>query len=242
VQIALQYSTQWDALAHVGALFDADGDGFPEPVYYNGFRAGTDIVGPHEAAEGTAIFGANKLGIETMAAKGIQGCGVLVDLRAAFGDERRMVGYDDLMRVLDADGVTIRSGDILCLHTGFAKLVLDMDGAPDPEVLARSCAVLDGRDERLLQWVVDSDIAALAADNYAVEALPAGPATGDHYPSMPLHHLCLFELGLPLAELWWLTELAGWLRAERRSRFLLTAPPLRLPGAVGSPVTPLATV
>ena len=32
VQIALQYSTQWDALAHVGAMFDADGDREPEPV------------------------------------------------------------------------------------------------------------------------------------------------------------------------------------------------------------------
>ena len=31
-------------------------------------------------------------------------------------------------------------------------------------------------------------------------------------------------------------------RAAGRSRFLLTAPPLRLPGAVGSPVTPIATV
>ena len=30
-------------------------------------------------------------------------------------------------------------------------------------------------------------------------------------------------------------ELARWLRAHKRNRFLLTAPPLRLPGAVGSP-------
>jgi len=30
---------------------------------------------------------------------------------------------------------------------------------------------------------------------------------------------------------------AQWLRANQRSRFLLTAPPLRLPGAVGSPAT-----
>jgi hypothetical protein len=36
--------------------------------------------------------------------------------------------------------------------------------------------------------------------------------------------------------------LAAWLRENRRSRFLLTAPPLRLPGAAGSPVTPVATV
>ena len=45
-----------------------------------------------------------------------------------------------------------------------------------------------------------------------------------------------------LGELWHLTRLADWLRANNRSRFLLTAPPLRLPGAVGSPVTPVATV
>jgi hypothetical protein len=42
----LQYSTQWDSLAHVGALFDADGDGEPEPVFYNGYRGGVDLVGP----------------------------------------------------------------------------------------------------------------------------------------------------------------------------------------------------
>ena len=45
-----------------------------------------------------------------------------------------------------------------------------------------------------------------------------------------------------LGELWYLKELAAWLCAAGRSRFLLTAPPLRLPGTVGSPVTPVATV
>ena len=51
-----------------------------------------------------------------------------------------------------------------------------------------------------------------------------------------------FIRGVNLGELWRLSELADWLRASNRSRFLLTAPPLRLPGAVGSPVTPVATV
>jgi hypothetical protein len=40
VILTLQYSTQWDTLAHVGGMFDADGDGVPEPLYYNGFKAG----------------------------------------------------------------------------------------------------------------------------------------------------------------------------------------------------------
>ena len=59
---------------------------------------------------------------------------------------------------------------------------------------------------------------------------------------LPLHDLCLFRQGIYLGELWYLEELANWLAAHRRSAFLLTAPPLRLPGSVGSPVTPIATV
>src|SRR3546814_1025672 len=52
VTLSLQYSTQWDSLAHVGAQFDADGDGVEEAVYYNGYRAGTDLVGPSDDAAG----------------------------------------------------------------------------------------------------------------------------------------------------------------------------------------------
>jgi hypothetical protein len=60
--------------------------------------------------------------------------------------------------------------------------------------------------------------------------------------TLPLHEHCLFKLGIHLGELWHLTPLAQWLRSHGRSSFLLTAPPLRLPGAVGSPTTPVATV
>ena len=73
------------------------------------------------------------------------------------------------------------------------------------------------------------------------KSLPGAPSDGRH-PFLPLHELCLFKLGIHLGELWYLHDLAGWLRHAGRSRFLLTAPPLRLPGAVGSPVTPVATV
>lgn len=57
-----------------------------------------------------------------------------------------------------------------------------------------------------------------------------------------LHEFCLFKVGIALGELWYLSELAAWMRQHDRRYFLLTAPPLRLPGAVGSPVTPVATV
>src|SRR5262249_51728005 len=99
---------------------------------------------------------------------------------------------------------------------------------------------LDGEDEALLEWIVDSQLSALVADNYAVEGWPA-PSREPH-TLLPIHHLCLFKLGVPLGELWYLHDLAAWLRSHGRSRFLLTAPPLRLPGAAGGPLTPVATV
>jgi hypothetical protein len=102
--------------------------------------------------------------------------------------------------------------------------------------------VLNGRDQRLLDWVSSSGLAALIADNYAVEAFPSLPGAERCCSILPLHEHCLFKNGIPLGELWRLTPLANWLREHARSRFLLTAPPLRLPGAVGSPVTPIATV
>jgi kynurenine formamidase len=245
--LSLQYSTQWDALAHVGARFDADGDGVDEAVFYNGFRAGVDVVPAPAGASGEpgmAYEGpcARALGIERLAEHGVQGRAVLVDLHAHFGRERRAVGYDDLMRVMAADGVVVERGDFLCLHTGFAGVLLEQRRHPDPSVVHATCAGLDGRDARLLRWISDSGVPAIAADNYAVELIAGDPGAAGPHALLPLHEHCLFKNGIHLGELWFLGELAAWLRAHGRSRFLLTAPPLRLPGAVGSPATPVATV
>jgi Putative cyclase len=245
----LQYSTQWDGLAHVGSMFDADGDGKPEPVFYNGFQSGEAIVGPSDVRDAGAINNlearstshAYALSVENMAVQGVQGRGVMVDLHAHFGRDRKLVGYDDLMKVLEDDNVQVEQGDLVCLHTGFGALLLEMGKHPDPHLLHTRCAVLNGRDSRLLNWITQSGLASLIADNYAVEAHPAEPQAGC-CASLPLHEHCLFKLGVNLGELWLLTPLAEWLRAHNRYRFLLTAPPLRLPGAVGSPTTPIATV
>lgn len=246
VTLSLQYSTQWDALAHIGAQFDVDGSGQPRKVYYNGFRAGEHIEdAKHDSADSCCDhgggFGARKLGVENFAVKGMQGRGVLVDFVRHFGHQRTLIGYQELVNVLKADKVEVEQGDMLVLRTGFAETVLEMAGTPDVDTLHNAGAVLDGSDQQLLNWITDSGIAAICADNYAVEAYPAR-TKGEKKSLLPLHHHCLFKLGLPLAELWYLRELAEWLEANQRYRFLLTAPPLRLPGAVGSPVTPIATV
>ncbi|MDE2006697.1 MAG: cyclase family protein [Rhodospirillales bacterium] len=248
VLLTLQYSTQWDSLAHVGQMFDADGDGVPEDCYYNGFRAGRDIMGPvlydakgNQTPSG-AEQGARHLGLEPMATSCVQGRAVMIDLEAHFGRTGHIVGYEDLMGVLAKDKVVVEVGDFVCIRTGFAQMLLDMKKHPDRDKLFSTTSALDGRDPRLLQWVTETGLVALLADNYAVEAAPARPCADDYCASLPLHNHCLFKLGVYLGEMWYLSELADWLRANGRSRFLLTAPPLRLPGAVGSPATPVATV
>ena len=245
VTLSLQYSTQWDSLAHVGAEFDADGDGIDEAVYYNGYRAGVDLVGPQEDARGDGgahrAF-AHHLGLEHMAFHGVQGRGVLIDLAAHLGHDWKAVDRETLEAIMVADDVTVEPGDMLLLHTGFATKVLEWEREPDPVKIHTLCAYLDARDPSLLEWLADSRIAALVADNYAVEGMVGKDRDPSRHSFLPIHHLCLFKLGVPLGEMWYLHELAAWLREHGRSRFLLTAPPLRMPGVVGSPVTPVATV
>jgi kynurenine formamidase len=245
VTLSLQYSTQWDSLAHVGAEFDADGDGVEEAVYYNGYQAGVDLVGPKDDAAGDGgrhrSF-ARHLGLEHMAFHGVQGRGVLVDLAHHLGLDWRGVNLATLREIMAADDVVVEPGDMLVLHTGYATKILEWGRDPDPRQLFTTASYLDACDDALLDWIADAQISALVADNYAVEGLLGKDRDPSRHSFLPLHHRCLFELGVPLGEMWYLDELAAWLREHRRSRFLLTAPPLRLPGAVGSPTTPIATV
>src|SRR6266568_2107963 len=228
---------------------DAEGDEIPEPVYYNGYRADEHIVGPADVkdaggidlVEAKSTSQARALGVENMAQKCVQGRGAMIDLHAHVGRARVLIGYDELMRILDADKVEVEAGDMVLLHTGFDEVLLEMRKEPDPEVLRNSCAALNGRDPRLLDWITRSGLCALIADNYAVEVFPSVRHAGC-CAALPLHEHCLFKLGVNLGELWQLSPLARWLREHQRYRFLLTAPPLRLPGAVGSPATPVATV
>lgn len=244
VMIHTQYSTQWDALSHVGNFFDADDDGIAEAVFYNGWRGGEDILSSDHACDdcgGVPGVEAKRLGIENMAETCVQGRAVMIDLHAEFGDDRCDVDFAGLEHAMKSQDVVVEQGDMVCLHTGFARKIREMNREPDEHALHNSCSALDGRDPKLQEWVRDSGLSVLIADNYAVERTPS--TTGQGQRSMlPLHELCLFKLGIHLGEIWWLTDLANYLRKSGRNRFLLTAPPLNLPGSVGSPTTPVATV
>jgi len=221
VTLWTQYSTQWDAFGHIGSHFDADGDGEDEVVYYNGHYPGPDVDG--------------------MATIGLQARGVMVDLQRVYGEQKTAVDHAMLTQIMDEQRAVVEPGDVLALRTGWTQLLLEMNRAPDKDVVHARCAGLDGRDPELLRWIADSGVAAIVADNVAVEHYPPRPGPPGA-PLLPLHELCLFKLGINLGEMWYLTELADWLREHERTRFFLTAPPLRLRGHVGSPVTPIATV
>lgn len=182
VLMSLQYSTQWDSLAHVGSRFDADGDGVAESVFYNGFRAGEHIRagGTDPSAPAYARYPdpqADALGIERLAVHGVQGRGVLIDLAHHLGRRRQAVGYEQIMRILEADRIDIESGDMVCLHTGFADTLLAMQRQPDVARLHETGSGLDGRDAKLLNWIVDTKLACLLADNPAVELVVPKLAT-----------------------------------------------------------------
>lgn len=244
--LSLQYSTQWDSLCHIGSVYDAHGTGHAQVTYYNGYHAGKHICGPVDYlasdAQMQGPYGAKSLGIENIAATALQARGVMIDLFSHIGLTRQAVGYEQLMRILEADKVEVSPGDVLCFRTGFDRALLaryyDSTAAFDQHL----CSGLDGFDERLQRWLDDSGAAALISDNEAVELLPDMAALTGTGTRIPLHELCLFKLGMPLGEMFLLSDLADWLRKHNRSRFLLTAPPLRLPGAVGSPVTGVGTV
>ena len=56
----------------------------------------------------------------------------------------------------------------------------------------------------------------------------------------PLHQVVIPNMGLTIGEMWDFDALAEDCAADGRWDFLLTAPPLRITGAVGSPVNPIA--
>lgn len=246
VQLTLQYSTQWDALCHMGFLYDGREAGEEEVTYYNGYRAKDHVRGPkdylHDGIDVDGPYGAHALGIQTLAETGLQARGVIVDFFAHVGLEAEPIGYDRLMRIFEADKVEIEPGDVMCMRTGFDRALLrqyeDRSAKFDPHRVSG----LDGFDDRLLQWIEDSGVAALVSDNEAVEMMPDFKRTSPYGSAVPLHNKCLFRLGIPLGEMFLLSDLADWLREHGRNRFLFTAPPLRLPGAAGSPVTGVGTV
>jgi kynurenine formamidase len=212
ISMPLQGATQWDSLAHVGY----------DDLFYNN-------VSVHSVM---AMGGASRNAIDN-ALPGIVGRGVLVDVARARGVEWMMPGEgiepDELDAALAAQGVTVGSGDILAVRTGWRrKAIVEgwenwMVGNPG---LGLACA----------EWLHDKEVAAVISDNWCIEVQPAVAGEG----VLPLHCVLIRDLGMMLGEIFDLEELAADCEADGVWEFFLSAAPLRVVGGVGSPVSPLA--
>lgn len=239
----LQAGSQIDGLRHMR---------HPEYGFYGGVPA--DRVG----------VGLPDLGIQLVAERGIVGRGVLLDVEP-LGKDR--ITVSDLEATADACGVDLQPGDILLMHTGWAQRFLDLSPAErvtlgrrhthdkaDRERTRESIRTVHPgleQSEETLAWLWDHQIAMVASDNLAVEALPVNPdsglvETGDAHPATDsphsgmMHRQWIALLGLALGELWRLEDLAVDCRRDGTYEFLLSAKPLNLVGGVGSPANALA--
>ncbi|WZB60270.1 cyclase family protein [Achromobacter xylosoxidans] len=194
--LSLQYSTQWDGLSHVGALFDVQGDGQPGactttamPPAWTCWAAA--ILAPMPAARPAPRMRAGSASAATRK-KACRAVACCWTWRAPSAPVRTPVGLAQLQAAMHEQRVAVEPGDMLVLRTGFAEALVQMDGKPDAHRLEQTGAVLDGADAALLDWITDSGVAAICADNYAVEAYPAR-TSGPGHSILPLHHHCLFS-------------------------------------------------
>lgn len=213
IHMPLQASTQWDGLCHV----------FEDDVMYNGFWGG--LV--------TAVAGARRLGVQQLG-ESLIGRGVLVDVARHRGkewlDPGERITAGDLDAVLVAEHVELRSGDLLCLRTGYIERWFR---EKDP---SRFWSGQPGVCVEVADWANRREIAALAADNVTVEVMPYD----DPRQALPFHARAIRDFGLLLGEMWWLADLAADSAADGVYEFLLVAPPLKITGGCGSPVNPIA--
>lgn len=212
VFMPLQAGSQYDSLAHVHY----------DDQLYNGF-----------SGSGVTVKGAEKCGIHTQAA-GIAGRGVLLDVARARGvdwlEAGTAIGPDELTAVAEAQGVTVGSGDILLIRTGWRKKFLaDRDAAgfmAGEPGLGLSCA----------GWLRERDVAVVGSDNWAVEVMPGENPGG----AFELHMVLIRDMGLTLAEMLDFEALAEACAADGRYEFFYAGPPLQFTRGVGSPINPLA--
>jgi kynurenine formamidase len=221
VVMGLQAATHWDGLGHAS---------------YGG-----KIYGGRDAGVITE-HGASECGIERI--RSLTGRGVLLDVALWKGLDVLEPAYaitgDDLSMTAAAQGVDVRSGDIVLVRTGLMARAKAGDlagylGELDPEVqlprapgIGLSCA----------PWFHRHEVAAVATDNITFEVLPWDPAVPGAI--LPMHCIHLVEMGMTQGQNWDLEELAVDCAGDGVYEFFLEASPQPFVGGVGSPVNPVA--
>ena len=122
------------------------------------------------------------------------------------------------MKVLEGDAVLIRSG--WPAHwSNPEKFLSHQDGVPGP-------------DESAAAWLADRRIRLTGAETIAYECIY--PERG--HALLPVHRMLLVERGINIIEMLNLSELAS----DKVYEFLFVLTPLKVVGATGIPVRPVA--
>lgn len=152
--------------------------------------------------------------------------GVLIDVDEALEglSENYRINAEDLKTALRKQKVKLRKGDVVLIRTGQAQFYEDankyLDNYPGISLDA-------------VKWLVeDQQIMLLGADNLSLEAFP--PERKDNW--VPVHTYLLAEKGVMFIEQMFLEELAQ----DHIYEFAFIAASLKLKGASGSPMRPIA--
>ena len=129
----------------------------------------------------------------------------------------------DLQEALARQKLTLQPGDAVIIRTGWAKLM----GKENQRygTLSPGIGIAAG------QWLVTQDPMLIAADNCCVEVRPS-----EKPHNLPIHSMMLIQHGIHLLENLVLDQLA----AAGAHEFAFIVQPLKIKGATGSAVAPVA--
>src|SRR2546422_1520463 len=203
-------------IGQVGTQFDGFAHQTIENSLYNCFKL-DDIA---------TRTGFTKLGIENVGALITRG--VLIDVAGLKGVDILPDTYEitvqDLQQALQRQSLSLQPGDAVIIHTGWGRL-----WARDNARFMKGCP---GIGVAAAEWLVRQDPMLVGSDNFPVEVSP----NPDPQISAPVHQIMLVVNGIHLLENLKLDELAS----KRVYEFAFMMQPLKLKGATGSTVAPIA--
>jgi len=174
----------------------------------------------------------SNLGIHEIGEHGIISRGVLIDLPVFFGEDFIRAGTaittNDIIEWEKKNNIKIKKGDILLLRTGRWEQ-LRQEGYWDFTKLAT------GFHFTVAEFLKERDVAAIGCDGVS-DVYPSGIESKKD----ALHELVLVDLGMPIFDNMDLDLLSIELKKLNRSTFFFVANPLKIKGATGAPINPVA--
>ena len=187
---------------------------------------GNSLYNCFKVDEVSSRTGFTKLGIQNAGALVTRG--VLIDVAALKGVETLAETYEitvqDLQQTLAKQNLTLQPGDAVIIHTGWGKL-WEKDNA-------KYSRGNPGIGTAAAEWLARQSPMLVGADTPPVEVSP----NPDPQISLPIHQIMLVINGIHLLENLKLDELA----AKRVYEFAFIIEPLKIQGATGSTVAPIA--